>query len=597
MISVKILGKNRTIMSRPNIKLLDILIKNNEFVESPCGGRGNCGRCKIKHISGELPPITEDEKRFLSDEEISNGIRLACLIRPKSDIIIDIMEQEQNYKVLAEGYVPKFNRSPAIWKRVIDIEKPTSENPISYEELFKEKLGVDEIEWDVLRTLKMRSGIFTAVYNEEELIGLEYGDTFDNLYGIAVDIGTTTVVASLIDLNTGEEIDSEAEINPQKIFGQDVLTRITYVIENGDRGIKDLQDAIVNSLNKMISNMCSRKTLNRDMIYEMSVAANSTMMHILLGIEPISLGKSPYSQIFSGSRNVPAIDIGLNSMSKFARLNCLPSVSSYIGSDVVAGAYVSKLHSTDKKVLFVDMGTNGEIILSDAGKLVSCSCAAGPALEGMNISCGMRAADGAIEDIKITEDKIILDVIGDKEPIGICGSGILAVVREMKKHGIIDERGSIIKPKTIDESDYRQKYIIKDGNKRSVKIADGNNKILVSQGDVRQVQLAKTAILSGFMALVRSMEIKLSELDEVVVAGQFGAHLSAESLVMTGILPKEVEDKIKYIGNSSKTGAYLSLISLEARKQMCELAENIEYIELSVLDGYEKLFAECSRFK
>ncbi len=597
MITIEIPRKNKKIVCKPNIKLLDILIKNNEFVESPCGGKGSCGRCKIKHISGELSPITEDEERLLSDEEISNGIRLACLVKPKSDIKIDVVEQEQNHKVLTEGYVPKFNMSPAIWKRVINIEKPTLENPISYEELFRKKLGLDEMEWDVLRTLKMRSGTFTAVYNEEKLIGLEYGDTFDELYGIAVDIGTTTVVASLIDLNTGEEIDSEAEINPQKIFGQDVLTRITYVIENGDKGIKDLQEAIVNSLNKMINNMCGRKALNKDMIYEMSVAANSTMMHILLGIEPISLGKSPYSQIFSGRKNVPAMDVGLNSMSKFARLNCLPSVSSYIGSDVVAGAYVAELHSTDKKILFVDIGTNGEIVLSNTGKLVSCSCAAGPALEGMNISCGMRAADGAIEDIKITEDKIILDIIGDKEPSGICGSGILAAVREMKKHKIINERGGIIKPETIDEFDYRQKYIAKNSNKRFVKIADGGNNILISQGDVRQVQLAKSAILSGFMALVQFMGIKLFELDEVVVAGQFGAHLSAESLVMTGILPKEVENKIKYIGNSSKTGAYLSLISLESRKEMCELAKNIDYIELSVLDGYEKLFVECSRFK
>lgn len=256
----------------------------------------------------------------------------------------------------------------------------------------------------------MKWGIFTAVYNEDKLIGIEEGDISAYLYGVAVDIGTTTVIASLIDLYTGAEIDSEAEINSQKTFGQDVLTRITYVIENGDKGTKELQDAIVNSLNNMINNMCDRKLVNKNMIYEISIAANSIIMHILLGIEPISLGRSPYSQIFSGGKNIPAMDVGLNSISKFARLNCLPSVSSYIGSDVVAGVYVANLHSTDKKILFVDIGTNGEIVLSNAGKLVSCSCAAGPALEGMNISCGMRAVDGAIEDMEIREDKIILNI-------------------------------------------------------------------------------------------------------------------------------------------------------------------------------------------
>jgi uncharacterized 2Fe-2S/4Fe-4S cluster protein (DUF4445 family) len=594
MININIPRKNKTITSETGEKLLKILIDNGEFVEGPCGGRGSCGRCKIKHISGDLPLIIEDERRLLSEEEINNGIRLSCLISPPSDIQIDIIDQEKNHKVLTGGFIPEFNISPSIRKKIINIDKPTLEAPITYEEIFTRELDLEELDWNVLKNLKMQSGQFTAVYHEDKLIGLEYGNTTDEIYGVAVDIGTTTVVASLINLLTGEEIDNEAEINAQKNFGQDVLTRITYVLENGEQGTQELQKAIVNSLNKMLNRICERKNIKKDRIYEISIAANSTMIHMLLGIESISLGKSPYAQIFSGAKNIMAREIGLDAMSSFARISTLPSVSSYIGADIVAGAFVAGLDKSDKRVLFIDIGTNGEIVLSDRGKLVSCSCAAGPALEGMNISSGMRASDGAIEEMKIGKNEITLEVIGNTKPIGLCGSGILAAVREMLACGLVNERGNIIKPESLELDDFRQKYLIVENNKRSIKV---NNDIRITQGDIRQVQLAKSAILSGFVALVKYVGLELSDLDEVIVAGQFGAHLPVESLVGTGILPKDVEEKIRYIGNSSKTGAYLSLMSSESRKEMDLLSKQMDYMELSVSQGYERLFVESSRFK
>ena len=593
MININIPRKNKTITTEVGEKLYKILLDNDEFIDGPCGGRGTCGRCKIKHISGQLPQITEDEKKLLSEEELNNGIRLACLVRPTSDIGIDIIDQEKNHKVLTGGFIPEFNINPAIWKKNISIDKPTLGISTTYEDLFVKILDMEELDLSVLKGLKMQSGKLTAVYNENKLIGLEYGDTTDEIYGIAVDIGTTTVVASLVDLNTGQEIASEAEINAQKNFGQDVLTRITYVVEHGEEGTLELQKSIVNSLNKMVNRICESKNINKNRIYEMSIAANSTMIHMLLGVEAISLGKSPYAQIFSSAKNIMASEIGLDSMSQFARVSTLPSISSYIGADIVAGTFVADLHNTDRKILFIDIGTNGEIVLSDKGRLVSCSCAAGPALEGMNISAGMRAADGAIEEIKINEDEITLEVIGDTKPTGLCGSGILAAIREMISCGLINERGNIVKPELLDPDDFRHKYVIVENKKRFIKITDD---IRITQGDIRQVQLAKSAILSGFIALVRHVGIELTDLDEVIVAGQFGSHLPIESLVGTGILPKDVKDKIRYIGNSSKTGAYLYLMSLDCRKEMNSLSKNMEYMELSVSEGYEKLFVKSSRF-
>lgn len=596
MFEIKIPRINKSIITDRQDSLLTILVDNGVFIEGPCGGRGSCGKCKIKHLSGTLPPLLEDEKNILTKQQQSEGVRLACFLYPESDLVIDIFEEAKNHKVLKDGYVPEFHKNPAIWKRVIEISKPTLENQTPYEELFKQAFVVDHIDFEVMRRLKMAHGTFTGVFNIDQLIGIEPGDTSSSCYGVAVDIGTTTVVASVIDLYTGEEVDSEADINPQKNFGQDVLTRISYILDHEEKGLSDLQNAIVDSLNAMVTAICNRNSIDPNQIYQMSVAANCTMMHMLLGVEPLSIGKSPYVPIFVEGKDLPARSVGLDSMSPFGRLNCLPAVSSYIGADIVAGAFVANLHQTKQRVLFIDIGTNGEIVLSDKGRLIACSCAAGPALEGMNISSGMRASDGAIEDIEITENGITLKTIAEGEPIGICGSGILAVIRELLKHQFINDKGTIIKPDVLDSSDFRYPYIELDGTKRKVRITEGNNKICITQGDVRQVQLAKSAILSGFIALVNKAGIEMNDLDQVIVAGQFGAHLPVESLVGTGLLPVEIKEKITYVGNSSKTGAYIALMSLESRKEMEQLAKQIEYMELSVSEGYEKLFIKCSRF-
>ena len=262
----------------------------------------------------------------------------------------------------------------------------------------------------------------------------------------------------------------------------------------------------------------------------------------------------------------------------------------------MAGAYVCQLKEEKGNVLFIDIGTNGEIVLSNKGRLLCCSCAAGPALEGMNISSGMRAAEGAIEDVEITEEGIKLKVIGNEEPIGICGSGILAVVKELLRVGLVRKEGAFIKLKQLDENDYRYKMLQTNGIKREFIMTEEPEKLLITQGDVRQVQLAKGAILSGFIALLNKAEIKMEDLDKVMIAGQFGAHLPADSLVGTGILPEEVKDKLVYVGNSSKTGAYMALMSAKAKREMEDLASYMDYMELGATEGYERLFSDCLIF-
>ena len=579
----------------PTKDLMKLLISNDVFIDNPCNGKGSCGKCKIRLLSGNLPEISETEGKLLKQEEIDSGIRLSCLVVPQEDITIEILQKERRHEILTKGYMPSFTNNPAIKKVLAEVNKPTLENQISYEDSLREVFEIKSINWKLLQQLEITYGKVTGVFYNKDLIGLEMGDTTNSLYGVAIDIGTTTVVATLIDIKTGEELATASIINPQKKYGLDVLTRITYAIEHPLEASGNLQQVIVTALNGMIEDISNQADIDKRHIYEISVAGNTTMLHFLLGIEATTIGRSPYSPVFIKSKILPAEEIGLKT-AKSARLYCLPSVSAYIGADIVAGAYICQLHKACENILFIDIGTNGEIVLSNNGRLLSCSCAAGPALEGMNISSGMRAAEGAIEDVIITEECIQLKVIGDQEAIGICGSGILAAVKELLRIGLVKKDGAFIKKDKLEEDDYRYDMLQLDGIKREFVLTKTPEQLLITQRDLRQVQLAKGAILSGFYALLKQANIEMHQLDKVMIAGQFGAHLPADSLIGIGILPEEVKDKLLYVGNSSKTGAYMALMSMEVKEEMEALAKEMHYIELGASEGYERLFTQCLMF-
>ena len=512
-------------------ELLAELLQAGAFVDNPCNGTGVCGKCRVRIVDGEVSEISATERKQLREEELAQGIRLSCMTKIYGDVKVELLQKERKHKVLTEGYVPEFVR-----------------------------------------------------------------DRYEQGYGAAIDIGTTTVVTSLIELHSGKEAASASMINAQKHFGLDVLTRITYEYEHAEEGIEQLRHAIVESVNDMLAQACDDAGISTDEIVEIDVAANCTMMHMFLGTDARSIGRSPYKPAFLNAQKRTAREIGLHAgIDGGAAVYCLPQVSAFIGADIVAGAYVCGLEKQTGNVLFIDIGTNGEIVLSQRGRLLCCSCAAGPALEGMNISCGMRAAEGAVEDVKITEQGTVLTCIDGREPSGICGSGILALLKELIRTGLVRKNGAFIKKEKIPEDDYRYPMIRMNGKKREFLLCE-EPELVVTQGDIRQVQLAKGAILSGFLALLNKAGIRMEELDKVMIAGQFGAHLPAESLTGTGILPKEVEDKIVYVGNSSKTGAYMTLMSEQVKAEIEGLAERMEYVELAETEDYEKLFSESLMF-
>lgn len=593
---VTVANKDRTFEYVPGDTLVNILLGNGIFVDNACNGNGTCGKCRIKLISGILPDADDTELKLLKQGELEAGVRMSCLVYPTEDIVLDVMQKERKHEVLTTGFVPEFDFRPSVEKRKVTIHKPTLDDQTPFEEQIVAQTGAAGVEQTAVHKAHIAPGEYTAVLREGRLVDLEPGDTTDKLYGVDIDIGTTTVVCELIDMNSGEAMSNASEINSQKHFGLDVLTRITYELDHPEDGVRNLQKAIVNSINKMVTQACREAFVSKEHIYEFSVGANCTMMHMLLGVDATCIGKAPFAPVFVKARDVLASSIGIEGAAG-AYLYCLPSVSAYIGADITAGAYVCDMKHAEGNVLFIDIGTNGEIVLASHGKLLSCSCAAGPALEGMNISSGMRAAEGAIEDVSITENGVELKVIGDAEPAGICGSGILTVTRELIKTGIVRKTGAFVKVDKFPEDDYRSKLIeVDEEGKRSFIVTEKPEKLLITQGDIRQVQLAKGAILSGFVALLRKAGIEMADLDTVLIAGQFGAHLPADSMTGTGILPDEVEDRLAYVGNTSKTGAYMCLMSQDVKRGMEELAEEMDYMELGATQDYERLFSECLVF-
>ncbi|MBR1604383.1 MAG: DUF4445 domain-containing protein [Synergistaceae bacterium] len=403
--------------------------------------------------------------------------------------------------------------------------------------------------------------------------------------GIAVDIGTTTVVAALIDLASGEELESYSCLNSQKACGQDVITRIHYSDENSENlsGLNYLQKLILDDLRNLISKLL--ENYNARDVKAVTVAGNTTMIHLFAGVNPHSLSAAPYKPMFDGALILSAKDLNLNNLD--CEVYCLPAVAAYVGGDITAGVLACGIDEMQGRILFIDIGTNGEMVLANNQKLFACSCAAGPALEGMNITCGMRAADGAVDDVTIDDNnKIKFSTINNKSPKGICGSGLLALIAELRAHKIINSSGRFNDCELVS---------VDTENKKRV-VIDAANNIFISQKDIRQVQLAKGAILSGVVTMLRAAGLRPDELDKVIIAGQFGSHLKAESITGAGLIPDELTQKIIYAGNTSISGAEICLLSRGQREQCENFTNKINYIELSTLEGFDKVFIDSLKF-
>lgn len=590
--------------------LMDALIEVGVAFDFPCGGKGKCRKCRIKVINGMGQP-TARELEVLEEKELAKGIRLACLTKVNDNITVELLnDKDLKHNILISSEERSINIEPHIKKIFLTVDKPSLEDSRSDWNRLKDslvQLGYDELKAPVnfLRQLPETIRAFghqvTAVLYGQELLGIEQQDTTGKMRGMAFDIGTTTIVGYLIDIYTAKELSVVSTLNPQTKFGADVISRINFVNQEVD-GLNKLHTAVVDAVNKLIGEAVEKADMSRNDIYEVSFAANTTMHHLLFGVSSRSVAAAPYVPAISEPLiiNPNELQIEINQAGK---IFLLPNIAGFVGADTTAVLLATEMDKSQDVKLIIDIGTNGEIVVGSSEKMVSCSAAAGPAFEGAQISSGMRGAIGAIDHVYF-KDTLQFSIIGDVEPLGICGSALLDTVAGMLEKGIIDKRGKILPIEKVTNPAalaYKDNLIQHDGQ-AAFQLVDakstGNGRpIMVTQSDIRELQLAKGAMAAGVRVLMETYGAGLEDIKEVLLAGAFGNYLNPHSACVIGLIPMELESKIKMIGNAAGTGAKLALLSASEFRRAADIASVVKFVELGSYPKFNIIFAECTYFK
>ncbi|MEG0772693.1 ASKHA domain-containing protein [Clostridium sp.] len=575
MALVKFKNENITLEVQPGTKLSECIRIANLSIETPCNCMGLCGKCKVKAL-GELSEPSLEEKAFIKGEK---DIRLACLAKVCGDIEVELLNKNTTLKTINRGYSIEVNVDPEIKKIELNSIKRDSNNP------FSEEVGYKVNSTQVLEKIAaLERGEFSNAYGVicgKSLIDIQ--EKFNDVLGVAVDIGTTGISAYFVNLESGEILNKVSCLNPQTEYGGDVLTRITFAINNED-GTEILRHSIVSKINEIVKELVG-KSYGIENIYKIIIAANTTMLHLFAGINPSSIAKAPYRAVFLDKLEIKASELNID-INREGTITLLPSASSYVGADILSGIAATDFHKKSKDSVFIDIGTNGEIVAISEGKLVATSTAAGPALEGMNISCGCRAEEGAIDTFNIDENfNINFTTIGDRNPKGICGSGLIDITASLVERNIVLPSGRF-----NNKLDERISSKLKD--KRFYITED----IYLSQKDIRQIQLAKGAIATGVTMLLSEINIVIEDIKEVVIAGAFGYHINPSSIKIIGLIPKGFNGDITFVGNSSVEGARLALINKEVLNTIESFKGNIEVLELSTKEKFQEYFVEALGF-
>jgi len=422
------------------------------------------------------------------------------------------------------------------------------------------------------------------------------GESAGTIFGLAVDLGTTTVVTRLIDMSGGQCLATQAALNPQTCFGDDVVSRIAYAQTAKESA--ELQRAIIDCINDLTAKLCKKAAIGSNDIFEMCIAGNTTMNHIFLGLPISQLGQAPYKAYSLDAHEVPPGELGLR-INPAGNIYTVENIAGFVGADTTAVALAVDIDSAEEMTLIVDIGTNGEIVLGTKDKLYAASCAAGPALEGARITCGSRAFDGAIEAVVINEDDIDLDVIGNIPPRSICGSGMIDAVAVMLDLGVINATGRFAEPKTLEHKlppAIFARFFEQDGQPAFRLDGAANNPVFLSQKDIREMQLAKGAIRAGIKLLQQKIGLEDSGVKRILLAGAFGNYISRRSALRIGLLPAVEAERIRFVGNAAAAGAQMILLSRQCRDEARELARKIEYVEIAHEPDFQMVFAESMSF-
>jgi uncharacterized 2Fe-2S/4Fe-4S cluster protein (DUF4445 family) len=593
--------------------LLNVAANAGVYIHAFCGGEGVCGKCKVKIEQGE---IAATQATKLKSNEIEQGFRLACQSKVVSDLLVRLPEtirkdgkklkrKPKTTRALSarslDNIIGSWDINPLVKKRFFHLKSPSNEDnvsdlqrltraiskgcpkclPPSYDhpELLQElAFTMRRADWEV--TVILLRG--QRLEEPDHIIAVEPADTTPSLYGLAVDIGTTTICGVLIDLNSGRVMAEASEYNGQIQYGEDVISRIIYSQRPG--GLQALQQKVVHTINHVIAAVCKKISIEHENISYIMAAGNTTMSHLLLGLDPKFIREAPYTPTCNDYPMTRAAAIGITAHPS-VRLFLYPSVASYVGGDITSGVHACQMHKSPELTLFIDIGTNGEIVIGNQEWMICAACSAGPAFEGGGIKHGMRAAGGAIENFHIepeTLDPMII-TINHAKPQGICGSGLISIVAELLEAGVIDQQGKF--NRNLDHPRIREGY---DGYEYVLVWATDsalNEDIVITEVDLDNLMRAKGAMYAGYQTLLESVSMSFSDLDRVILAGNFGNYIDLEQAICIGLLPDIGRDKFYYLGNASLLGAQISLTDhkrFRERTLVNKLMTNMELSESSL---------------
>jgi uncharacterized 2Fe-2S/4Fe-4S cluster protein (DUF4445 family) len=599
-------------VARPRYSsVLDAAHASGVPIEATCGGRGRCRSCRIKLISGEVPPASVQEVLQLGADEVREGFRLACQTKLIEDITVADMppKSEGGHQILGSGADiarDGFAIASGVKKHFVTAKTPKSEHHQTSD--LEETLAVlpgpvdRNLPLELLRDLPMKlrrdAGRLTVTEFNGRVIDIEAGDTTQHCYGMAFDIGTTSIVGSLMDLTSGEQLAEVGGMNPQAVYGGDLMSRIAYA-QFDDKKLATLRGKVLLAVNDFIKEACAKAGIHPGQVYKIIVVGNTCMHHVFLGVDVTYVGLAPYSPVLRHPVVVSAGELPLKAAPR-AQVCLLPLVAGFVGADTMACILATRIYESEEIRALVDIGTNGEVVMGNKDRLMACSAPAGPALEGAQIRHGMRGALGAIEKVSVGED-LECTVIGGVPAIGICGSGLIDACAKLVDARVLDSSGRLRRE--------RRELLSKALRERLVDGAEGCQFVLVAaaqsgkeeaisltQADIRQLQLAKSAIFSGIVLLQRVMDVPNESLEELMLCGGFGNYINIESALKIRLLPGLRAEQVSYRGNAALTGAQMALLSERERNRAEELAARIEHVALAARPDFQDIFVDGMNF-
>ncbi|WP_292367688.1 ASKHA domain-containing protein [Methanoregula sp. UBA64] len=560
-----------------------------------CGGVGVCGKCRVQITKsyGTLSPVTEKETKLLTPAELAGGMRLACQARVlagKATVFVPPESRNEAREISGTALEGHAVLGPAVKKIACSLPRPTLADTTPDLERLAAALGRDlsGIPLPVLANLPgtLRAGDWTvtAVFWKDEPVAIESGDTTEEMYGLAIDVGSSKIICHLLNLATGKTVAQDHAENPQVMYGEDIVSRITFAAK-APENTKKLQSLVVGTINTLVARMCEGAGIPADRIYECVFDGNTVMHHLLLGIDTKYIGISPFLPALKSPVSVPAREIGL-SICPEGKVTSLPLIAGYVGSDAVADLMLTRIYERTACSLVIDIGTNSELMLGNSQRIVVCSAPSGPSFEGAQISSGMKAVGGAIETFAIRDGRISYTTIGGKKPKGICGSGVIDLVAELYSAGIITKTGKfadLTHPRIKKPEGSVPVFVVAPGTE-----TESGRDITVTEKDINEFLLAKGSLRAGWTILAEKYGIDPKTLDRVYLAGSFGTHINIKNAMALELLPQVPEERVVLAGETAVGGSKLALLSLHEREAIRPVLDRVEYVELSVEKSFNR---------